>query len=298
MKQPIAIVGANGRLGRALLEECRRRGHPVAPLTRHDLDLAWSRRKIHEALESCRDSRLLLLAAGNTNVDVCEHEPETAEQLNCLAVEHIAQWCAANGTRLVNFSSDYVFDGEKDSPYREDDPAHPLSVYGRSKVDGEIATLEASPDNLVVRLQWLFGPGKPLATPDWAVALAVENDTLNIVGDRVGAPSYTRDIAAALEPLFFDPRATGILHLSNAGSCSWLEWARFCVECAADCGVPVRARNLTGVSMEDVFGDRATRPRYTVFSLEKYRDLTGREMPDWRGSVREYIRDFVAPRFL
>lgn len=295
-RRRVVIIGSNGRLGRALLETSQA-SHDVVPLTRYDLDLAWSEKRIREALDPVR-ADLVLLAAGNTNVDHCEAHPDEAEQLNVTAPATISRWCAERGIRLINFSSDYVFDGEKTEPYVESDPVNPLSVYGQSKADGEEATLGASPRHLVVRLTWLYGPGKALATPDWAVELAVKNERLHVVSDRVGCPSYTVDIAAALEPLLFDDRATGLLHLCNAGSCTWQEWAQYCVDCAVASGVPVRARTVEPLTMAELFGDRALRPRHTVLSTARYERLTGRTLPDWREPLRRYVADFVAPRFL
>lgn len=297
MSRPhVVIIGSNGRLGRALLETCQPR-YDVIPLTRYDLDLAWSERRLREALDPL-PADLVLLAAGNTNVDHCELHPDEADQLNVIAPGAIARWCAGRGIRLINFSTDYVFDGEKNAPYTEDDPINPLSIYGQSKAEGEEATLAASDHHLVVRLTWLYGPGKALATPDWAVELAVKNERLHVVSDRVGCPSYTGDMAAALEPLLFDARASGLLHLCNAGSCTWQEWAQYCVDCAIECGVEVRARTVEPMSMDELFGKRALRPRQTVLSTARYESLTGRTLPDWRVPLRRYIADHVAPRFL
>lgn len=298
-RKKIVIVGSNGRLGRALVDTCRA-NFDIAALTRHDLDLAWSEKRIVEALESgAAGADAVLLAAGDTNVDHCQSHPEEARQLNVTAVGDIARWSAQRGIRFISFSSDYVFDGHQEAPYTETDPIHPLSIYGQSKADGETATLEASPNHLVVRLTWLYGPGKALATPDWAVETAVKKDVLNVVADRVGCPSYTGDMAGALEPLIFDPRARGLLHLCNAGSCSWLEWAQYCVDCAVDCGVPVKTRTVGPLTMDAFFGnDRAARPRHTVLSTAKYQALAGRTLPDWREPLRRYIADHVAPRFL
>lgn len=295
-RKDIILVGANGRLGRALFEACGVR-HSLAPLPRHDLDLQWSRKKIHEALAPFT-ADVLLLAAGNTSVDYCEVHPNETERVNATAVRHIAEWCAESGTRMINFSSDYVFDGEKTAPYTEEDPVNPLSVYGKSKLLGEEATLETSDRNLVVRLAWVFGPGKPAATPDWAVQMAVENETLSIVDDRIASPSYTRDLAKGLIPLLFDETTTGLLHLCNSGSCTWQEWGQFCVDCAIECGVEVKTREVGALKMEEIFGNRANRPRYTVLSTRKYETLTGRTLPPWQDAVREYIRERVAPRFL
>ena len=297
-RNKVAILGSNGRLGRSLLEICQV-DHEVVGLSRHDLDLAWSDQAIREALDQrVGAADVLFLAAGDTNVDQCEVSPEDAERLNVHAARSIAHWCADQGVRLVNFSSDYVFDGKQDHPYREEDPVAPLSVYGQTKVMGEAATLEASDRNLVVRLTWLYGPGKPLATPDWAVDLSMKNDHLHVVSDRIGCPSYTGDMAAALKPIMFDDQVAGLLHLCNSGSCTWQEWAQYCIDCAIDCGVPVKARTVEPLSMDDLFGDRATRPSYTVLSTGRYQSLTGLQLPDWRVPLERYIRAHVVPRFL
>lgn len=296
-RHKIAIVGSNGRLGRSLLETCQI-DHDVVGLTRHDLDLAWSEPAIREALDQrVGAADLLFLAAGDTNVDQCEVSPEEAEQLNVASVRSIAGWCADHEVRLISFSSDYVFDGKKTEPYRETDPVAPLSVYGQTKVLGEEFAVGASNRNLVVRLTWLYGPGKPLATPDWAIDMATKNDRIHVVSDRVATPSYTGDMAAALKPIFFDDQAAGILHLCNAGSCTWQEWAQYCIDCAIDCGVPVKAKTVEPLRMDDLFGDRATRPAYTVMSTERYESLTGQTLPDWRKPLERYIRTHVAPRY-
>lgn len=297
-QKKIAILGLNGRLGRSLQEQfssdCE-----VIGLSRHDLDLAWSESTIREALDHhVGTADVLLLAAGDTNVDKCEVSPEEAERLNVHSVQSIAGWSRDQDIRFINFSSDYVFDGKKSEPYCEEDPVAPLSVYGQTKVQGEDLTLEASEQNLVVRLTWLYGPGKPLATPDWAVDLAVKNERLHVVSDRIGCPSFTGDIAAALRPILFDASVSGLLHLCNSGSCTWQEWAQYCVDCAIECGVPVKARTVEPLSMDDLFGDRATRPSYTVLSTEKYEALTGKRLPDWREPMKRYVETHVAPRFL
>lgn len=295
MKKRIAIAGSTGRLGRALVRACAER-YDVIALRRRDLDLSWPDARIAEAVSRLNPD-LLLLAAGLTDVDYCESHPEIAEQLNVTSVRQLAATCAEKGIRLINFSTDYVFDGESSQPYREDDPAHPLSVYGKSKLDGETATLEAGERNLVIRLCWLFGPGEARATPDWVIDLAVSDEAVGVVKERISTPSYTCHIAAAIENILFNDHATGILHLSNSGQCSWQEWAQFCIDCAIENGIEVRATRVDGIEMEEVFQNTARRPRFTVLSTERFHQLADLTLPPWQDGVREYIRETVAPRF-
>ena len=295
MKKRIAIAGSTGRLGRALALACGEK-HEVQPLRRVDLDLSWDNSRIAEAVARL-DVDLLLLAAGLTDVDFCESHPETAEQVNVTSVRQIAASCAEKGIRLINFSTDYVFAGESSRPYREDDPVNPLSAYGRSKAAGETATLEASDRNLVIRLCWLFGPGTARATPDWVIDMAVSDEAVGIVKERISTPSYTRHIADAVEKILFHDQATGILHLCNSGQCSWQEWAQFCIDCAVENGIEVRTSRVDGIEMEEVFQNTARRPRFTVLSTGRFRQMTDHTLPAWQEGVREYIRETVAPRF-
>ena len=292
----ITIVGANGRLGRALQEACRLDFETLGTTRKH-LDLSWSRTALRQALDPL-ETEVLLLAAANTNVDQCEANPSSAYQENATAVGHLAEWCADRGVRLVHFSTDYVFDGELELAHDESAPVSPVSVYGRSKREGEIAALAASDGNLVVRLSWLYGPGRPTATPDWVVESAVKQEGMTVVADKTGSPGYTRHVAAALKPLLFDEVATGILHLANRGACSWLDWAQYSIDCAVACGVRVKTRRLKPSWRAIQFAGKAERPRHTVLSTRRYLSLTGRALPDWRVGVEDYVRQFVAPRFL
>lgn len=294
-RQKLLIIGGHSRLGAALASEFTRH-HEVRTVSRSELDLASPPQVIAQFLDGI-DFDLLLLPAGITDVDYCERRPDESWIVNAGAPAHIAAYCARRGVRMIHFGTDYVFDGAKSTPYHEDDSTSPLSLYGKCKLAGERAVVKASPANLVVRLSWLFGPGKAGATPDWAVQFAMERDFLKIASDRVSTPTYTLDVAQALVPLLFDPRATGWLHMANAGACSWLEWAKFSIDTAVECGVQVRTQMVNGITMAEVFLNRALRPKYTVFSTEKFDRLTGHELPTWQDAVRRYVKETVVPRY-
>src|SRR5207244_5604193 len=148
---------------------------------------------------------VLINAAGFTKVDVCETQPEQAFLINAEAPRVLAEICREKSARLIHFSTDYVFDGEKREPYTEEDEATPISVYGESKLAGENNVLAAKNQNLVVRVSWVFGPDRP-SFIDAMIQQAQENDEVDAVADKFSTPTYTLDIAAML-PQFFDARS-------------------------------------------------------------------------------------------
>jgi dTDP-4-dehydrorhamnose reductase len=183
---------------------------------------------------------------------------------------------------MIHFSTDYVFDGSKRDPYTEDDPPNPLSAYGRSKLLGESAVLSASHRHLVVRLSWLFGPGKP-AFPEWVLREA-SSGTLNVVADKWACPTFSTDVARWLRPLLTHHPASGLLHLCNPPPCSWLEYAHGILDAAR-----VRA-SLTPISLADLPGLHAPRPSYSALSVAKYQSLTGRACRPWTDALADHLR--------
>lgn len=293
---PIAIVGANGRLGQALRAAVAH-GLPdsgVVALTRADADLS-DPGTLAAALEG-KNFDVLLMAAAMTDVDLCERETELAFRLNADAAGECARLCAGRGARMIHFSTDYVFDGEKTEPYAETDPTNPRSVYGRSKLAGEQQVLAASANHLVVRLSWLFGEGEEKATPDWTIAAAIEGDPLKVVVDKTGSPSYSPDIAAAVVDLLFDEDATGLLHMCNSGSCSWVDWVREGLRAAYDEGLLAAVPEVAEWTLGECFAGKAARPLHSALSLERYQQLTGKTFRSWQAASREYVRTLAAKR--
>lgn len=292
----IVIVGANGRLGQALQRACAK----VVPecgvlaLTRAEADLGVAG-SVAAALDG-RNFDLLLMAAAMTDVDACEREPNLARRLNAEAPGECAQLCAERGARMIHFSTDYVFDGKHERPYTESDAPNPQSVYGSSKLAGEGAVLAASADHLVVRLAWLYGAGSENATPDWTVARAVAGASLKIVSDKYGSPSYALDIAEAVTGLFFNRAASGVMHLSNTGACSWIEWARECVVAACEEGMIESVPEIDSWGLDECFAGKAPRPHYSVMANDRYRELSGKELRPWQEALRDYVREVVKPR--
>jgi dTDP-4-dehydrorhamnose reductase len=284
----IVILGAGGRLGAALLREYRDK-FDVAGFNHTQLDLS-DLGAVREKLQNTSFD-VLINAAGFTRVDLCETQPDRAFLINAEAPRVVAEICDETNARLIHFSTDYVFDGEKHEPYTEDDEANPVSIYGESKLTGENNVRAVQDQNLVVRVSWVFGPDRP-SFIDAMVQQAQENGEVDAVADKFSTPTYTLDIAAML-PQFFDGNVSGgILHFANAGQCSWQEYAQWAVDCCNDAGLPLKTKTVGERKLREMVNWVARRPVYSVLSTAKYTRLTGLSPRTWRGAVSDYITRF------
>src|SRR4029450_1975056 len=232
----IVILGAGGRLGAALMRVYREK-HDTAGFNHAQLDLASSddvRGKL-----GAMNFHVLINAAAFTNVDACETERDRAFLINAEAPGVLAEICNAKNAKLIHVSTDYVFDGEKRAPYTEEDQANPISVYGESKLAGEKCVLATEDGHLVVRVSWVFGPGRP-SFVDAMIKRAQQNEKIDAISDKFSTPTYTHDIALML-PQFFDRGVEGgILHFANAGKCTWQEYAQWALGGCVGAGISLR----------------------------------------------------------
>ncbi|MEY2601486.1 MAG: dTDP-4-dehydrorhamnose reductase, partial [Verrucomicrobiota bacterium] len=204
----ILILGAGGRLGAALTREYGKK-FDVTAFTHSQIDFA----NFDELAEivSRIDFDLLINCAALTNVDLCEEQPDQAFRVNAGAPGLLAEICSRKKAKLIHFSTDYVFDGEKRQPYTEEDAARPISTYGESKKDGEQNVFALQDRHLVVRVSWVFGPDRA-SFVDAMIQRACENDHVDAIADKFSTPTYTSDIAEML-PRFFDVDGPGeVLH--------------------------------------------------------------------------------------
>ena len=288
----ILIVGAGGRLGAALMREyhCE---HDVAGFNHAQLDLSKFD-KIREKLGGT-DFDVLINAAAFTNVDLCEQQPDRAFRINAEAPRVLAEICGEKNAKLIHFSTDYVFDGEKRAPYTEEDEANPISVYGESKLAGEKNVLATGDQHLVVWVSWVFGPDRP-SFIDGMIQRAQENEKVDAIADKFSTPTYTRDIAKML-PRFFDNGVEGgILHFANAGKCSWQEYAQWALDCCDKAGISLKANTVGACKLKDMANWVARRPVYSVLSTAKYTQLTGTSPCTWREAVADYITRFYSKK--
>jgi dTDP-4-dehydrorhamnose reductase len=282
----LLIIGAGGRLGAALMREYLEK-FDVAGLNHAELDLAKNE-QIPGKIGNL-EFDVLINTAAFTNVDLSEVEREQAFRVNAEAPRILAEICREKKTKFIHFSTDYVFDGEKREPYTEEDEANPISAYGESKREGEKLVLQTDGRHLVVRVSWVFGPDRP-SFIDAMIKRAQEHEHVDAVADKFSTPTYTQDIAQML-PRFFEMNlGGGILHFSNAGECSWQEYAQFALDCCRSLGIPVKAKAVGGLKLSDMRNWEARRPAYSVLSTVKYISTTGLTPRGWRDAVADYIR--------
>ncbi len=288
----IVILGVGGRLGAALLRKYRDE-FDVTGFNHAQLDLS-DFGAIREKLRSTSFD-VLINAAGFTKVDLCETQPDRAFLINAEAPLVVAEICDEKNARLIHFSTDYVFDGEKREPYTEEDEASPISIYGESKLSGEKNVLAVQNQNLVVRVSWVFGPDRP-SFIDAMVQQAQENHEVDAVADKFSTPTYTLDIAEMLPRFFGSDAPGGILHFANAGQCSWQEYAQWAVDCCHDAGLSLKAKTIGARKLRDMANWVARRPVYSVLSTAKYTMLTGVSPRTWREAVSDYITRFYSKK--
>jgi dTDP-4-dehydrorhamnose reductase len=222
-----------------------------------------------------------VLAAAYTDVDGCERNPDLAFAVNRDGAANVATAAKLVGARLVFLSSDYVFDGKKTTPYEIGDARNPQSVYGRTKAEAEIKLLELMPNCCIARTSWLFGTGGK-CFPDTILKLAAIRPALDVVNDQSGCPTYARDLARAITQLC-RKNATGIVHVTNTGNCTWFEFAQ---EIVRSKGLAATVRPVSSEQM----ARPAPRPAYSVLSPTRLQAL-GIEMPSWRDALKRYLEE-------
>lgn len=283
----IAILGSGGRLGAALAREWSALGDEVTGFNHASLDLG-DPAAIRAALDPLAFDALVNCAA-LTNVDYCESHTDEAQRINADAVAVLGEICAHKAARCLHISTDYVFDGEKRTPYTETDEARPLGVYAASKLAGEHALAAVNADALSVRVSWVFGPDRP-SFVDQILKRAHETDDLSAIADKWAVPTYTLDVARLLRPFLRDVRCGGLLHLCNAGACTWQEYGQFALDVAAKLGAPLKGRTVAPLKMSELKAFIAKRPVYTVMSTAKLTALTGLAPRPWQEAVEEHVR--------
>jgi dTDP-4-dehydrorhamnose reductase len=277
----VMIIGATGLLGKALTREWT--DDEVIGLASRDVDIRDAQR-VREVVNASRPE-WIVLAAAYTDVDGCESKFDLAFAVNRDGAVNVAVAAKTCGARLLFLSSDYVFDGKKTAPYETQDQRNPQSVYGRSKAEAELRLLETSADCCIARTSWLFGNGGK-CFPDTILKLAATRPALDVVDDQRGCPTYSVDLARAIIGLCRKD-AQGIVHVTNAGDCSWFEFAREIVR-MADLATEVRP-----VSSRQMVRP-APRPKYSVLSPASLHGY-GIRPPTWNDAVLRYLREREHP---
>jgi len=271
------IIGGKGLLGTNIAPVLEK----TFDLTICDID-TWDitdRGSGESHIERYRPDVLINLAA-MTDVDGCEDKREPAERINAHGAGIVADLCREHNVRFVHISTDYVFDGTKTLPYKENDIPNPISVYGNTKLMGERAVLEKNPLSLIIRAQWLYGKGGENFITK-VVKIAKQSGTLRVVNDQRGSPTYAKDLAEPLIALI-EKGKTGIYHLANSGSCTWFDFA----------GEIFRLLEIDTAIIpisSDELERKAKRPSYSVFDMWKFQKDTGLKMRLWQEALGEYV---------
>lgn len=289
----ILVLGAAGRLGATVVAAWEKR-YKVVALARGELDIAdlvELERKINHI-----DAEWVVNCSGLTSLEACEENPEMAYRINAEAVGKMAEICSLRGKRLIHFSTDYVFDGEKGEPYLEEDEARPLGIYGKSKLDGERKVLVAGAEHFVFRVSWVFGIGRP-AFPDAVIQRALESEKVVAVTDKWSAPTSASDIARWLIPVLEEDggRGGGLYHLCNTGACSWLEYAASALRSAKAAGIPVKTICPQGISLSSFGALSAPRPAYSTLATDKFFQRFSCCNRSWQDALDEYVVKQVKP---
>lgn len=280
----IAILGAGGQLAHDLIE--RLSGHGVLGLARSEVDLRQPE-AIERGLDPLELDAVVNTAAYNL-VDKAESEPLVAFETNAVGVMNLARYCGHRGVRLVHFSTDYVFglDVYRNHPWEVNDAPGPVSVYGSSKLTGEYAVRAYAPNHLVIRTCGLYGRkgsrGKGGNFVETMLKLADSGKPLRIVNDQTCTPSYVVDVADTTARLL-ETNAVGVIHATNAGGCTWFEFAS---EIFRQAKKTVECQPVT--SKEYVTAAR--RPAYSVLSLEGLTTLGLAQPPSWQDALTRYLQ--------
>jgi len=288
----VVVVGSDGRLGSALFEVLRQ-DYDVIPLGRRQMDLACER-SITAALESL-DYDFLFLTGALTGVDYCETHAQEADAVNGAAPGRVAEISATKGAHVTYVSTDMVFDGDTELPYLETDRPRPISIYGESKLKGEDRIMAASDANLIVRVSWVFGPGRP-AFPEWIVRQACSLPSLMLPVDKIACPSYTLDLVEWMAALVFGGAvgpAAGVFHLCNSGPCTWQDWGQFCVDTARASSYPIIVGEIDGVAVDSVPAFVARRPRNSALNTGKFSCRTGITPRHWQEAVHDFMSESI-----
>jgi dTDP-4-dehydrorhamnose reductase len=280
----ILLIGKNGQLGRELQSTLLQLGDVVG-LGQEELDLTQTE-NITPTIAEIKPN-IIVNAAAYTAVDKAETEQELAYRVNATAPKSLAQVANQLDATLIHVSTDYVFAGDKGSPYLETDATNPLSVYGKSKLAGEAAIQENCQSYLILRTAWVYGTYGASNFVKTMLRLGQSREQLRVVADQIGSPTWAKDIADAITKLIelAEKNATGIYHFTNSGVASWYDFARAIFAVASEVGFRLKVAEVVPITTPE-YPTPARRPAYSVLSAEKMRSLRGTYAPYWRDSLK------------
>ena len=270
------LVGKSGMLCNSFEKLLLERGIDFFVTDKRQVDICDRR-----AVANVSGYSHIVNCAAHTNVDGAEKEATRAFSVNRDGVHNLAEAAKKKGAKMVHFSTDFVFDGTKNVPYVEEDRPNPLSVYGKSKYDGERCVWDASENNLVIRTSWLFGHGRSNFVKTMVKFLR-EGKSLNVVSDQMGCPTYSDDLGLATLDLL---ECKGLFHYSGAGETSWYEFAKEIAGCLPKCVSQIQP------ILADAYKSLAPRPAYSVLSTKKAQKYTVAR--NWKEGLETYVQSII-----
>ena len=293
----ILVTGASGQLGRSIknLVKKNKTSYDFIFISRVQLDLS-DLKKIKSYFDKNKFD-LIINCAAYTKVDKAEIDRKQANLINHLAVEKISEIAKNNNIKLIHISTDFVFDGNQNIPYRENDAAFPLNIYGKSKLKGENALLSIMKFNaIIIRTSWLYSEyGNNFV--ETILKLAQKNSNLNVVSDQFGTPTYASDLAEVILTIIKSDKfiskdwSSGIYHYSNEGQCSWYEFAKEIVKISRS------SCNIKPINTVD-YPTPAKRPKYVLMSKNKLTEDFGLKINFWQDSLKYCIKNLPTNSFL
>lgn len=284
----VLLIGKDGQLGQELAYLLSQSDDVIA-LGRDQMDLTLPddiRNSITE-----HQPQVIINVAAYTAVDQAEAEADLAHAVNATAPQVMAEMAQSLNAPLIHVSTDYVFDGQKNTPYLETDPTQPIGTYGKSKLAGEEAVRASCDRSLILRTAWVYsayGKGNFVKT---MLRLGRERDELKVVMDQVGTPTWAQHIAATivqLLPKVSDGAMTGTYHFTNSGVASWYDFALAIFEEAQQLGFPLQVERVRPITTAE-FPTPARRPAYSVLSNQKLISVLGQPAPHWRDGLRQML---------
>lgn len=280
----VALIGADGMLATAI-KKLAPADYEIQSFDLPDFDLG-NRQQVFSLQD--QSPQIIINCAAYTDVDGCEKNCDLAMRVNTDGVGYLAECARQIGAVLVHISTDFIFDGKKTAPYLEDDQPGPLSVYGKSKLLGEQQIQRSGLKKFfIIRTSWLYGAGGSNFV-ETIIRLAKERTELKIIADQLGSPTWTDDLAKAVFTLL-QTKDYGIYHFSNEGECSWFEFTREIIEQVAK-KERLAVTEVLPIPTEG-YPLPAERPKYSVLSKKKIRQIMQIEIPTWQQSLKSYLND-------
>ncbi|WP_315078303.1 dTDP-4-dehydrorhamnose reductase [uncultured Clostridium sp.] len=271
----ILVTGANGQLGYDVIKELKKRNIECIGTTRKELDIT-NYNEVSQYIEGLKPECVIHCAA-YTAVDKAEDEEEICTKVNVYGTENIAKVCKIINAKMIYISSDYVFDGTGDKPHEIDETPNPVSVYGRSKYKGELEVKKHLEKYFIVRTSWVFGANGNNFVKTM-LKLGKEKESLNVVCDQIGSPTYTADLAVLLCDMAVSEKY-GIYHATNQGFCSWAEFAEEIMKLA-------NLKCKINYILTSEYKTKAIRPLNSRLSRKSLLDNGFNELPSWKDALR------------